>query len=110
MATLTKQLISITGTTPSFGTATGGGDNFPNDGVRTFLVVKNGDASPMTVTFDDTGSVEPAGSKTFDADVEVTVGATDEEWIGPFPKSRFGASVGVTYSAVTSLTVAAIAI
>ena len=66
--------------------------------------------SPMTVTIDDTGSVEPSGSTTFDPDVEVTVGATDEEWIGPFPKNRFGASVAVTYSAVTSLTVAAIAI
>lgn len=110
MATLSVQRILITGITPSFSAASGGGDDFGNDGKATFLVVKNGDASGMTVTIDDTGSVEPAGSTTFDPDVEVTVAATDEEWIGPFPVNRFGTSVAVTYSSVTSLTVAAIVV
>ncbi len=107
MADLTVQAVTIDGILPTYGAAAGGGDTFDNDG-KTLFHVKNADASPITVTIDDTISTGPAGAKAFDADVEVTVGATSEQLIGPFPTKRFGRSAAVTYSAVTTVTVAAI--
>lgn len=108
MATLTVNQLSLTGTAPTFVAAGAGGDDFGNDGVRTFLVVKNGGGSAVTVTLNDTGSVSPPSAKAFDPDVDVSVSAGGEAWIGPFDTARFGSSVGVTYSGVTSVTVAAV--
>ena len=108
MATLTVNSLSLAGTKPTFVAASGGGDDFGNDGVRTFLVVKNGGGAAVTVTINDTGSVSPPSAKAFNPDVDVTVNASDEAWIGPFDTARFGSSVSVSYSAVTSVTVAAV--
>lgn len=107
MATLTVESMDVTGNVnPTFVAAAGGGDDFANDGSLTFFIVKNGGGAGITVTFNDTGSAAPAGAKSFDADVDVSVGASQDAYIGPFPVSRFGSSVGVTYSGVTSVTVA----
>lgn len=108
MATLSVQNINITGLNPSFAAAAGGGDDFPNDGSKTFFVCKNGGGGPITATFDDTGSVSPTGASAFDADVAVTVPAGEERWCGPFSTVRFTGSVAVTYSGVSSVTVAAV--
>lgn len=106
MAALAQHRLSISGVTPSFVAAAGGGDTFVNNGKTTFFVAKNGSGAPITITFDDTGSTSPAGAKAFNADVDVVVPAGSEEWIGPFAADRFGSPVAVTYSGVTSLTVA----
>lgn len=109
MATLSVQNVAVTGlSNPTFSAAAGGGDDFANDGAKTFVYFKNGSGGAITVTFDDTGSASPSGAKAFNADVDVTVPAGGESCIGPFPQSRFGSSVGMTYSGVTSLTVAAL--
>lgn len=106
MATLTRTKIRQGGFVPkdtnmALVAAAGGGDDFPNDG-ETYLVVNNGDASPKTLTFD---SLEPDPFTAADQDFQVTVAAGETHWIGPFDTGRFGSSVAVTYSAVTSVTV-----
>lgn len=87
--------------------AAGGGDTFANDG-QTFFIVKNGDASDHTVTFaqqlaqDGVTPTNPARN--------VTAGHTCI--FGPFPTGIYNGSdnlgVHVSYSAVTSVTVAAV--
>jgi hypothetical protein len=104
MADLTIQKIDQTGIAPSFVAADAGGDTFSNDG-RTFLHVKNGGGSAITVTID---SVAPCNYG-FDHDLQVTVNAGAEQIIGPFEPKRFNTDgkVSVSYSDVTSVTVAA---
>jgi len=82
--------------------AAGGGDDFANTS-GCFLVVYNGDASPITVTFDST-KVSDLGT---DVNVVESVAATTYQIFGPFHAGRYGASLGITYSAVTSVTVGA---
>lgn len=107
MATLTVSNINHTGLAPSFTAAAGGGDQFANDG-RIFIYVKNAHTSGQTVTVNSQSNC----SFGFDHDVAVSVPATNgERLIGPFPTSRFNDSSGnvqITYSGVTSLTIAAI--
>lgn len=107
MAALTVGQVAITGIAETLVAAAGGGDSFENDGKRTFFVVSNGSGGSITVTFDDSGSPQPPGAVAFNPDVDVAVGAGARSVIGPFPKDRFGATVSVTYSGVTSLTVGA---
>jgi hypothetical protein len=110
MAALTVENTGIgaNSLTPTFVAAAGGGDTFVNDG-RVLLYVKNGDASPITVTIITPLSLR--GGIAVD-DPETTVPATDEEVIGPFDPTIFnavdGSGVEANYSAVTSVTVAVI--
>jgi hypothetical protein len=113
MATLTVQEIDLTtGLAPTYATAGAGGDEYANDG-KTYLHVKNGGGAPITVTVaaqqatvDDPqfGRIVPA-NRAF----TVTNGA---ERIIPYVASggynNANGRVAVTYSAVTSVTVAAI--
>ncbi|RJQ09892.1 MAG: hypothetical protein C4551_03215 [Bacillota bacterium] len=104
MATLTVQQTSLTGLNPAFGAAAAGGDEFVNSG-KAVLYVKNGSAGAVTVTVNS----QTACNYGFDHDAEVSVPASGERVIGPFPKSRFDDAAGkvqVTYSGVTSVTVA----
>lgn len=106
MAVLDVQKISHAGLNPSFSPADAGGDEFANGG-RTFLYVKNGGASQITVTID---SVKQC-SFGYDHDLTVDIPAGEERIIGSFDPSRFNnssARVAVTYSDVTSVTVAAL--
>lgn len=105
MATLTVQPTTLTGLTLSMSSASAGGDKFA-PGPTTTLVVTNGSGASKTVTID---SVAPSNFGT-DEDVVVVVAAGATTHIGPFPAHRFAGSdglVAVTYSAVTSVTVAA---
>ena len=114
MATLTVQNIAEAGLTPSFASAAGGGDAFAIDNQnRHFLYVKNGSGGAITVTI--TAQNSPNAERTFGqvtrAIIAVSVGAGSEEMIGPIPYAAFADASGlaqVTYSGVTSLTVAAI--
>lgn len=91
---------------PSFTAAAGGGDEFANAG-NVFHVVKNGDASPHTVTY--------ITQKTEDglpvSDRQVTIPAGEERWTGPFQKDIYNDGMGriqVTYDGATGVTGAAV--
>lgn len=108
MADLTVQSMTIDGVSPTYGAAAAGGDTFDNDG-STFLHVKNGGGSGVTVTLQSQVSSPPPG--TVAADKQITVAASGEQMIGPVNKAAFNdasGKVNVTYSGVTSVTVAAI--
>jgi len=104
MATLTPQVITLLGITPSLEAAAAGGDEFVNSG-RDFIHIKNGDAAAMDVTIDS----QVDCNQGVDHDIVVNIPATSgEKFIGPFPKSRFndpGNKVQISYSAVTSVTI-----
>lgn len=106
MATLTVQAVDLDGLKPSYGVCASGGDEFVNSG-KDFIHVKNGDASPHTVTVDS----QQACNQGFDHDAAVAIPAGEERMIGPFSKDRFNDSeekVQISYDAVTSMTIAAI--
>ena len=104
-ALLTIQTITTAGTTITPVAAEVTGNYFLNDG-RTFLRVVNGSGSPITVTVDS----KLACSQGFDHDLSISVGAGITKDIGPFDYTRFCTDgyVHVTYSAVTTVTVAAV--
>ena len=105
MATLVRSNAVLAGAVATYAAAAAGGDTFANDG-NTVIHVKNGGASPITVTVD---SVQMSNFGT-DEDVVVTVANGSDKLIGPFSVARFGRTPTVTYSAVTTVTVAAISI
>ena len=111
MPALTTQKVIEAGIEPTYATADVGGDTFDNDG-RTILHIKNGDASPMTATVAAlVSSTEKPGFGTLaKADAAITVSATDDGFLGPFPVGAFGPNPGIAYSAVTSVTIAVLRI
>lgn len=109
MATLATQTIRRSGLAPAYAAATAGGDEFtPTD--QTFLHVKNGSAGALTVTVVTPGNaIEDVAI----ADLAVSIPAAGERMIGPFPggyfaNSAIGGRAAISYSGVTSLTIAAI--
>jgi len=109
MATLTPQVPSLAGLTPSYAAANSGGDQVACDD-RTFLHVKNTNGSSRDITIATPGTVDGLAI----ADVVVTVPATTgDKMIGPLKASTFADSNGfaqITYSAATGVTVAAVRI
>lgn len=109
MAALTTQNIVDAGTAPTFVAAAGGGDTAEvGNGVNTFLVVKNGGGSSITVTIAAPGT-NSYGQANPDPAISVANGA--EKWI-PLRK-EYDALDGtgraaITYSGVTSVTVSAV--
>ena len=109
MATLSTQRITRAGLGPSYAAASGGGDKLAPSG-NTFLHVKNGGGSPVTVTLVTPGN---AAENVAIADLAVAVPNGGERMIGPLPGSLFGNTTdsglcSITYSGVTSVTVAAL--
>jgi hypothetical protein len=108
MTILNVLRVNQNGANPAFVAASSTGDEFPNDG-KTMFHVKNSGAASITITVN---SSQPCNYG-FDHDHTVTVPNGGERMIGPFDRTRFNNSVGnveVSYSAVTSVTVAAISI
>ena len=103
MAVLTVQEISRAGLNPSYSAAAAGGDEAPNDEI-TFLHVKNGSGGSIDVTIQTPGTIDGLAI----TDRTVAVPASGERMIGPFPASVYGATLTISYSGVTSLTIAAI--
>lgn len=106
MATLTVTQLTLDGVDPGYVAADAGGDEFPVD-TRTIFTIRNGDASPITVTIASQLAAVPGLAPD---DAEVTVPATDEREVVFQPAKPFADAnslVQVTYSAVTSVTVAA---
>lgn len=115
MATLTTQTITAGGLSPAYAAAGGSGDKL-KPGRTTFLHVKNGDVASMTVTLATPGTVDGLAI----ADRTVTVDAGDDQMIPVLDKDSMGRPLygdpadsglaSVSYSATTSVTVAAIRI
>lgn len=109
MADLVVKKVVLTGlnpNNPAYVACTAGGDAVLNSGY-TFLHVVNAHTGAWVVTVD---SVAPC-SQNYDHDVVVSVPASGERMIGPFPRDRFNDSGGkltITYNGVTALTIAAI--
>ena len=105
MALLNPQAINLSGTTINFASASSGGDQFPNTG-RELLLVRNGGTSAITVTVTSQGRYRGVPF----SNVVLNVPASGGEVIaGPFPPEVFNDTSGrvsVSYSAVTSVTVA----
>jgi hypothetical protein len=109
MALLTVHPISMTGDSKAYVAADAGlTDTFPNDG-RTFLHIKNTNASGRTATVN---SIRPC-DQGVDHNIPIAIGATTgDEMAGPFDPARFNdpntGLVSVTFDAVAGVTIAAI--
>lgn len=110
MALLSTQTIAATGLTPATTAASGGGDTIAPASLsddRTFLYVNNGSGASITVTVADPGKT-PAGNSGTAPAVTVAAGAVS---LIPIATGSINATTGlasVTYSAVTTVTVAAV--
>lgn len=105
MAVLPVLVAKLSGTTINYTPASAGGDQFPAHPRGTFRV-KNGDAASKTVTVGVPGTTEYGQPN---PPVAVVVAAGAEAVIGPFPnnlRDPLTGNVGVTYSAITAVTVA----
>lgn len=110
MATLSTQTITRAGLNPAYATCAGGGDKF-KPGDRVFAHIKNGHSSSQTATFVTPGAVDGQAI----ADLAVAVPNAGERIIGPLTASLFrnpddSGLAAITYSGVTSLTIAIIQI
>lgn len=106
MAVLTVQhTTGTTGLVPTFTAAAGGGDSFVNVG-GAVLQVKNADSVSHTATITCQTACSLGGTSVHNIAIAVAAGAT--AMIGPFGFNYNDAagSVQITYSAVTSMTVA----
>ncbi len=108
--TLSVQEIVTTGLDPVYEAANADGEKIANNG-RTFVHVENGSGASVTVTVQHPGTVDGLAV----ADLAVAVPAGEDRMIGPFT-GRFeqtGSDEGYVYvdfSAVTTVTVAALRI
>jgi hypothetical protein len=103
MATLATQNAALAGAI-AYTAANAGGDKFEASSDIAFRIKTTGTVS--TVTFASPGVCSQGGTHP----LVVTMAATEERLVGPFPAQRFAAPsdglVAVTYSSVVGLTVA----
>lgn len=103
---ITSQTISLAGLKVAHAAANASGSTVVNTG-KTMLSVVNADSGPITVTVDSPTPCSQGATH----DVAVSVSAGTTQLIGPFPIGRFNDSDGniaVTFSAVDSVTIAAL--
>lgn len=108
MAELAYQQVDIDGTVVSFAAASAGGDTVPPDD-RGVVLVNNGSAGAITVTVAVPGNTK-YGQPQPDVASE-SIGASAIGAIGPFPADLADPADGLvhlTYSAASSVTVAAV--
>ncbi len=106
MALLATQQIDRDGLNATYVAAAAGGDTAAPDD-RAFLHVKNGGASPVTVTLVTPGTVSGLAI----SDTTVSVAAGGAQFIPLYPslyRDPSSGLVSITYSGVTSVTVAVI--
>lgn len=109
MATLTTQpATGITGRTITYTAASAGGDRVA-PGPNVYLLVKNGSAGSITVTLDATGLVFN-GQSVPDTAVTVAAGADAIVPVTADYRNTTDQLAGIAYSAVTSVTVAALTV
>ncbi|MEK7178551.1 MAG: hypothetical protein AAB721_02775 [Patescibacteria group bacterium] len=91
--------------------AAGGGDVFPNTG-KEVVVIKNGGAGAITLTVVTPATIDGLAV----ADLTATIGVGETRAVGPFPPGVYstggvaGGNVSLTYSGVTTVTVAVLAL
>lgn len=110
MAALTIQTPTTAGIVPTYAAAAGGGDTFaPSGADRHLLHVKNGGGGSINVILDDPTSADPGSATSFNPDLTVAVANASEKMIlvdtSRFKNTTTGL-VSITYSGVTSVTVA----
>jgi hypothetical protein len=104
--TLTVNQLSRSGLTLAPAAANADGSYVKNDG-HVLLYIVNGDSSDKTVTVTPT---RRQGGAAVVADTRV-IAAGGDVWMGPYPTEIFNDALGnllVTFSAVTSVTIAAV--
>ena len=110
MATLTTQVVTRAGVLPTYAAAAGGGDAMQT-GSDMMLHIKNAAASTMTVTLAIPSGVSGFAQAAY-TNTAVVVPNASERMIGPVQSQLYSdPTTGfctITYSAVTSVTVAAI--
>ena len=112
MGAIAIQTISESGIVATYGVTAGGGHTVENNG-KVFLHYKNGSGGEITVTITaQTTSVDSSvyGDLT-KANATQLIAASGECFIGPFSPPAYNNSssqIVITYSGVTSLTVAAL--
>lgn len=110
MALLTLQTMTAAGLVPTTVSAAGGGDTVAlaaTTDVGSFLQVTNGGGSPITVTLADPGATQ-AGNAGTATPQSVAAGATKFFPLLPALINPSTGLINITYSAVTTVTVAAI--
>ena len=103
MAQMTLQLITDAGTEPTYSAANTNDTGVVGTGHNTFLVVKNGSGSSITVTFTEYAVIDNGQTA---QNYQVTVAAGVNKWI-PLRKSYDkgdGTGAQIAYSAVTTVT------
>lgn len=109
MATLTNQSVRATnGTVVAYAAATAGGDKV-TPSPSTLLLVRNASAGAVTVTLDATGLVFN-GQSVPDTTVSVPAGADAFIPVTSEYRNPTDGLAAITYSAVASVTVAALAV
>lgn len=113
MALLTRQKIVEAGLTPTFASAAGGGDTVDNADGKTFLYIKNGGGSGITVTVtaQTVSREDPHLGTLTKGNISKAIGAGADAIIGPIKKQAFNNAsniVAISYSGVTSVTIAAL--
>lgn len=103
MAVLTAQATPLGGLQPTYANAAGGGDQAPC-GEKLVLHVRNGDASSKTVTVATPGTV--GGLAIADASQVIPAGGNAFIPLKSTYRDPATGLAGITYSAVTSVTVA----
>ncbi|PYC83452.1 hypothetical protein C7C46_08960 [Streptomyces tateyamensis] len=107
MALLPILTIKASGISPAYGAASAGGDKVSLSAPNTFLHVKNGGASSITVTVTTQNNAYKGLTV---PDRIVTVAASGEQMIGPLDAALhadINQQASVAYSAVTTVTIAA---
>lgn len=112
MATLTVQNTTDTGADITFTACGAGGDQFLNS-ASTIIIVKNDDAAAktVTVTAQSTSTTANGYGTVTKEDSVFEVGAGEQAILGSFGNRAFNDANGyvqITYSAVTSLSIAAL--
>ncbi|MBP2653354.1 MAG: hypothetical protein H6Q73_923 [Firmicutes bacterium] len=108
MSLISKQQTTKAGLTTTLASAVSGGDYFVNTG-KSVLRVKNASSAAVTVTV-AAQTACPLGTL---HNIAVSVAAAGDVLIGPFPPAYYNDANGyayITYSAVTSVTVAVVEI
>ena len=98
MALLAVNSILYTGVAATYA-AVGVSDTFANTGEEV-IHIKNGGSGATTVTVTSAQQCNQG----FSHDIEVTVNAGAEKFIGPFPTNRFNNSSGLTTFACSTTT------
>jgi hypothetical protein len=106
MATVPVQVVAVAGTQATYAAATaGGGDKIvPGDGV--FVHVKNGSGGSITLTLVTPGEVD--GLAVADRTVVVPAGEDRFASVGDLYRNRSDGLATLTWSAVTTVTFAAL--